>query len=62
MKQLHKLLDYLAMQDKAIVTYWASNMRLLIQSNALYLSELKARSRAGGHMFMAGMEDIPINK
>ncbi len=37
-------------------------MRLAIHSNALYLSEHKAHSRAGGHMFMAGTEDIPINK
>jgi hypothetical protein len=36
-------------------------MRLAIHSNALYLSEPKAHSRAGGHMFMAGNEDIPIN-
>ncbi len=36
-------------------------MRLAIHSNTLYLSEPKARSRAGSHMFMAGTEDIPIN-
>ncbi len=38
-----------------------SNMRLVILSNALYLSEPKAQSRAGSQMFMAGTEDIPIN-
>jgi hypothetical protein len=36
-------------------------MRLAIHSDASYLSEPKACSRAGGHMFMAGTEDIPIN-
>jgi hypothetical protein len=36
-------------------------MRLAIHSNSSYLSEPKACSRAGGHMFMAGNEDIPIN-
>ncbi len=36
-------------------------MKLAIHSNASYLSEPKACSRAGGHMFMAGMEEIPIN-
>jgi hypothetical protein len=36
-------------------------MRLAIHSNALYLSEPKARSRASSHMFMAGTEYIPIN-
>ncbi len=32
-----------------------------MHSDALYLSEPKARSRAGSHIFMTGMEDIPIN-
>ena len=36
-------------------------MKLAIHSDASYLSEPKARSRAGGHMFMAGSEEIPIN-
>jgi hypothetical protein len=36
-------------------------MRLGIHSNALYLSKPKACSRAGNHMFIASMEDIPIN-
>jgi hypothetical protein len=36
-------------------------MKLAIHSNASYLSEPKACSRDGGHMFMAGMEEIPIN-
>ncbi len=56
-----QVLDFAALQEDAIVTYRASNMKLAIHSNASYLSELKARSRAGGHMFMAGMEEIPIN-
>jgi hypothetical protein len=59
-KCLH-FLDYTASQEDAIITYQASNMRLTIHSNASYLSDPKARSRAGGHMSMAGMEDIPIN-
>ncbi len=32
-----------------------------IHSDASYLSEPKSRSRAGGHMFMAGHDKIPIN-
>jgi hypothetical protein len=56
-----QFLDYAASQEDAIVTYRASDMKLAIHSNASYLSEPKARSRAGGHMFMAGMEEIPIN-
>ncbi len=61
MQKCLQFLDYTASQEDAIVTYRASNMRLAIHSDALYLSEPKAQSRAGGHMFMAGIEDIPIN-
>jgi hypothetical protein len=56
-----KFLDYAALQEDAIVTYRASNMKLGIHSNACYLLEPKARSRAGGHTFMAGTEEILIN-
>jgi hypothetical protein len=56
-----QFLEYAALQEDAIVTYRASNMKLAIHSNASYLSKPKARSRAGGHMFMAGMEEISIN-
>ncbi len=59
-KCLH-FLDDTASQEDAIVTYQASNMRLVIHRDMLYLSESKACSRAGSHMFMAGTEDIPIN-
>ncbi len=61
MQKCLQFLDYAASQDDAIVTYQASNMRLAIHNDALYLSEPKARSRAEGHMFMAGTEDIPNN-
>ena len=61
MQKCLQFLDYAASQEDAIVTYRASNMRLGIHSNALYLSEPKAQSRASGHMFMAGTEDLPIN-
>jgi hypothetical protein len=55
------VLDYAASQEDAIVTYRASDMKLAIHSNTSYLSKPKARSRASGHMFMAGTEEIPIN-
>jgi hypothetical protein len=61
MQKCLQFLDYTASQEDAIITYQASNMRLAIHSNASFLSETKAPSRAGGHMFMAGTEDIPIN-
>jgi hypothetical protein len=46
----------MASQDKAVLTYKASNMVLAVHSNASYLSEPKARSHASRHMFMAGRE------
>ena len=61
MKKCLPLLDYAASQDDAIITYRASNMKLAIHSDASYLSEPKACSCVGGHMFMAGTEEIPIN-
>ena len=61
MQKCLQFLDYAASQDKAIVTYQASDMKLAIHSDGSYLSEPKARSRAGGHMSMAGSEEIPIN-
>jgi hypothetical protein len=56
-----QFLDYMASQDKAVLTYKASDMVLAVHSNAFYLSEPNARSRMGGHMFMAGRDDIPTN-
>ncbi len=49
------------MQEESILTYRASKMVLAIHSNALYLSKPKARSQAGGHMLMAGKEEILFN-
>jgi hypothetical protein len=51
----------MASQDEAVLTYKANDMVLAVHSNASYLSKPKARSRAGGHMFMAGRDDIPTN-
>jgi hypothetical protein len=56
-----QFLDYIASQDEAILTFKASDMVLAIHSDASYLSEPKARSRAGGHMFMASDDEIPKN-
>ncbi len=52
----------MASQDEAILTYKASDMVLVVHSNASYLSEPKACSRTGGQMFMAGRDNIPTNK
>jgi hypothetical protein len=50
--------DYLAMHHDATVQFCASNMVMNIQTDALYLSEPNACSRACGHFFM---ESLPIN-
>ena len=51
MRQTKQLLDYIARQEESIITYNASDMKPLAHSNATYLSEPIARSRAGGHFF-----------
>jgi len=54
MEKCSQFLVYAATQDDV-------SMILAIHSNASYLSEPKAQSRAGGHMFMTGDEKIPTN-
>jgi len=44
-----------------VLTYLASDMVLAIHSDASYLSEKGARSRAGGHFFMSSNVEIPPN-
>ena len=49
MRHTEQLLDYIATQEEAVITFNASKMELAAHSNASYLNEPKARSRAGGH-------------
>ncbi len=60
-----QLLDYLASDSKAKVRFYVSDMIMNIHSDASYLSETGARSRACGHFFMGWMpengEPIKIN-
>jgi hypothetical protein len=60
-KLVHQFLDYAATHPDAIITYQASNMVLAGHSNASYLLETNACSRAGGHFFMSNDEAIPSN-
>ena len=57
MKQTRQLLDYLATQEEAVLTY---NTRAA-HSDASYLSVPKARSRAGGHFFLSSDSTVPGN-
>ena len=49
MRQTQQLLDYIAIKEEAVLTFNTSDMKLAAHSDASYLSEPKARSRAGGH-------------
>ena len=61
MRRTQQLLDYIASQEEAVLTYNASAMKLLVHSDASYLSKPKARSRAGGHFFLSNKAAIPPN-
>ena len=61
MVKVKQFLDYAATHPDAIVTYHASDMVLAGHSDASYLSESKARSRAGGHFFMSTDTARPPN-
>ena len=52
-----QLLDYLATNPNATVRFYASDMILNIHSDASYLSEKNAHSRACGHFFMGWKPD-----
>jgi hypothetical protein len=52
MERCKLFLDYAATHQDAIITYHASDMVLVVHSDASYLSEPKARSRAGRHFFL----------
>ncbi len=61
MRQTLQLLDYLATQEGAVLSYHASDMVLAVHSDASYLSKPKARSRARGHFFLSNDTTIPPN-
>jgi hypothetical protein len=62
MRHTRHLLDYVATHPDAILTYAKSVMILHVHSDASYLSEPKARSRAGGLFFLTNRgDDAPNN-
>jgi hypothetical protein len=61
MHKIRQFLDYAACHQDAVVTYRASDMILAAHSDASYLSETKARSRAGGHFFLSENDEYPAN-
>eukprot|EP00804_Cyclotella_cryptica_P026336 CCRYP_007671-RA/>CCRYP_007671-RA protein AED:0.18 eAED:0.21 QI:0/0/0/1/0/0.33/3/0/1086 len=61
MSKVHQFLDYAMTHPDAMITYRASNMILAVHSDASYLSETKAHSRAGGHFFLSEDDPSPRN-
>jgi hypothetical protein len=61
MQQTLQLLDCLATQEDAILSYHASNMVLAVHSNPSYLREPKAHSQAGRHFFLSSNTTGPPN-
>lgn len=49
----------MATQEDAVLTYRASDMILAVHSDAGYLNEPKARSRAGGIFFLTKGDNFP---
>jgi hypothetical protein len=60
-QQTLQLLDYLATQEDAVLSYHASDMVLVAHSNVSYLSKPKACSWAGGHFFLSSNTTVPPN-
>jgi hypothetical protein len=61
MQQTLQLLDYLATQEDAVLSYHASNMVLAVHSNTHYLSKPKAQSQAGRNFFLSNNTTVPPN-
>ena len=58
---MDQFLDCAASQEQAVLTYEASDMVFAVHSDASYLSESKARIRAGGHFFVSKDVSFPPN-
>ncbi len=61
MTRCKQFLDYAATHQDAIITYKKSDMVLVVHSDASYLSEPKAHSRAGDHFFLSSDIEDPID-
>ena len=61
MQNTLQLLDYVASQEDAVLTYHASDMMLAAHSDAGYHNEPGAKSRVGGHFFLSSNKEIPPN-
>ena len=60
-KALVKFLNYCATNPEAVIRYQASDMILRVHSDTSYLTEPKARSRAGGYFYLGNQITKPDN-
>jgi hypothetical protein len=63
-ESVQQFLQYAAHNPDASITYYKSDMRLIVHSDASYLSESESRSRAGGCFFLSNNGDpttSPLN-
>ena len=60
-QKTQQLVYHAATHTHAILTYCKSDVVLAVHIDAYYLSEPKARSRTGGHIFLASDVPIPAN-
>ena len=58
MTRSHQIMDCVATQESAVLTYRKIDMVLKVHSNASYLDKEEARSRAGGHHLLS--ENVPL--
>jgi hypothetical protein len=59
MQALNHFLDYCTTHPEAIIRFKASDMILIIHSDASYLSEAEARSSTGGHFYLGSPTTHP---
>ena len=59
-RRTYHFLDYVTTHPDATVKFHASDMVLWAHSDASYLSEPKARSRAGGFYYLSSKPTYPI--
>ncbi|KAI2499391.1 Reverse transcriptase (RNA-dependent DNA polymerase) [Fragilaria crotonensis] len=59
MEKLSQLLNYCATNPNATVRFTASDMLLAVESDASYLSVVKAHSRAAGYFYLTNVPTTP---
>ena len=61
MRQTHQLLDYIATQEDAVITYTNIDMKMAVHIDASYLSKPNSRSQAGGHFLLSNEATMSQN-